>query len=278
MDLDQFFTDPDLAQRCIDRVDARYGLGSFAVIVEPSAGDGAFFQRLPTESRQGIDLDPKHPDIAKCDFFAWDPDLTRPGKVLTIGNPPFGRRCTLALRFFKRAAIFSDVIAFILPRSFNKPLFQDRLPPFFHLVESFDCDRAFAHEGKDVEVGTVFQIWERQTELRSDANRARASHPDFTLWHRHLSRTTPAQLEALRTRYDFGIAQVGGNFKPRDILEIRKGSYWFVQAHVEGVRERFDRMDFSFLQGMNTLHTSLSKADIVRAYEAVLSQENLRKV
>jgi hypothetical protein len=42
---------------------------------------------------------------------------------------------------------------------------------------------------------------------------------------------------------------------------------------VPGVRERFERLDFGFLDGMNTAHTSLSKKDIIAAYEKVVADE-----
>ena len=35
-------------------------------------------------------------------------------------KPPFGKVSSLAIRFFNKCAQFSDVIAFIIPRTFNK--------------------------------------------------------------------------------------------------------------------------------------------------------------
>ena len=42
------------------------------------------------------------------------------GKYIVIGNPPFGLRGNLALRFMNHSYDFADVIAFILPRIYNK--------------------------------------------------------------------------------------------------------------------------------------------------------------
>lgn len=37
--------------------------------------------------------------------------------------------------------------------------------------------------------------------------------------------------------------------------------------------KRCERLDFSFCENLNTAHTSLSKQDIVRAYQKVLDNE-----
>jgi hypothetical protein len=63
---------------------------------------------------------------------------------------------------------------------------------------------------------------------------------------------------------------VGAAFRPRDSAEIDKGSWWFIQPKVGGVRERFELLDFTFVEGMNTAHQSLSKRDIIRAYQVVV--------
>ena len=41
-------------------------------------------------------------------------------KIHVIGNPPFGRQSSLAIKFIKKSCSFSDTISFILPKSFKK--------------------------------------------------------------------------------------------------------------------------------------------------------------
>lgn len=80
--------------------------------------------------------------------------------VLTIGNPPFGKNSSLAVAFFNRAASFSDVIAFIVPRTFCKSSVQDRLDRHFFLVNQWDIpESGFTFEGKAYNVPCVFQVW-----------------------------------------------------------------------------------------------------------------------
>jgi hypothetical protein len=269
---EQFFTDRALAQRCVSFTAQLLPLESFAAIVEPSAGEGAFFDVLPTDRRIGLDIDPRADGIEHADFLTWSPPPVD-GPVLTIGNPPFGARGALAVAFLRHACSFSDAVAFVLPRSFNKYTFQDRVPDPFHLVGSFDCEEEFAVAGAAPRaVRTVFQVWQRR-EDRRPRRRLAATHPDFEMRHCHLSRASAAELQRLRAAYPFAIAQVGSDFRPRPAATVVRGSHWFIRPAHADVERRFARLDFGFLSGMNTAHTSLSKRDIVAAYQAVVDAE-----
>lgn len=269
-----YFTPPSLAADSLGVVTAHFPLADFDLIVEPSAGDGVFLDLLPADRRIGIDITPRRSDLVQQDFLRWFPsDPTK--RILVIGNPPFGQRAALAIRFIRHAAGFADVIAFILPRSFNKDTFQNRVPLEFHLVASQNLDDAFRIGGnREQRVRTVFQVWERRESYRDAAKRP-DSHPHFRLKHAHLSRVSPNQLAELRDEFPFTIPQVGLTFRPQDTATVEKGSHWFIQPLAPGVRDVFDRLDFSFLEDMNTAHTSLSKADIVQAYETALHRRTV---
>ena len=267
---EQIYTTPTLAARCMERLRDRVDLTSFDLLLEPCAGAGAFFDLLPADRRIGIDIDPRSRGIERADFRTWEPPSAG-GRILTVGNPPFGQRGALAVEFLNRACAFSEVVAFILPRSFQKYTFQDRVHPSFHLVDAMECDEFVDPTDQPVTVNTVFQIWERQPTLRPAAAPA-GSHPDFDMCHRHLSRTTPDDLARIRQEFAFSIPQVGSTFAPLDPAQLTRGSHWFIKPKTPGVRERFERLDFGFLEGMNTAHRSLSKRDIVRAYQAVIDE------
>lgn len=264
VDLEQYFTCRHLAAKCLAAVEKHFSLATFAMVLEPSAGDGAFFSLLPQSNRIGIDLEPLADGILKADFFQWEPPLFE-DNILTIGNPPFGQRGALAVDFVNRACQFSRVVAFILPRTFRKDTFYNRVDPMFHLVEQFDCDDFRTPGGEKVAVKSVFQIWERRSKKRAAITRD-LSHEDFELKHAHLSRISEEELLNLRADYDFAIAQVGSNFTPKDVSEVTKGSYWYVKALKPGVREVFEKLDFDFLDGLNLSFKSLSKKDIIQAY------------
>lgn len=267
-----YFTSPKLASQCFDALAAQFDLESFELLVEPSAGDGVFLDLMPEDRRIGIDLHPRHPEIVQQDFLLWRPDFAD-GRVLVLGNPPFGQRAAIAVRFLEHAATFADVIALILPRSFNKDTFQRRVPAFFHLVYARDCDDYFLLGNKEHEVKTVFQVWERRDVRRVQISRP-TEHPHFVMRHAHLSRTSSEALDRLREDFEFTLPQVGARFSPRDVRSVDRGSHWFIKPQVPGVREVFDRLDFGFLANMNVAHTSLSKADIVQAYETAIDSQD----
>ena len=51
--LDQFFTNLDIVDRCIDTINFK----DYDIVIEPSAGDGSFYNKINGE-KIGIDLDP----------------------------------------------------------------------------------------------------------------------------------------------------------------------------------------------------------------------------
>lgn len=261
---EQYFTPGRLAEQCLELLEAHHRLDSFDLVVEPSAGEGVFYDRLPVGTRVGLDIDPRHPGLVRADFLTWTPPHTST-RTLTIGNPPFGQRAAMAVDFVEHACTYSDVVAFILPRSFNKYTFQNRVRRDFHLVDSLECSEFATPSGVSVEVRAVFQVWEKRSELR-EMVQLPDTHPDFEMKHAHLSRVSELELARLRREYEFTIPQVGANFSPRPVETVVKGSHWFIKTHTVGVRERFEQLDFSFLDGMNTAHKSLSKRDIVAAY------------
>lgn len=258
-----YFTTDELARRCVEFLDGKTPLTRFRRIFEPSAGAGAFVRALAGRQVDAIDVKPRDSTVALGDFFQFpfspEPDL------LIVGNPPYGQRGTLAMRFLTRSMQFGSVVAFILPRSFKKHTFLNRVDRNFHLLGSFDCEDFELPDGTPVTVRSVFQVWERQPVLRPLVELP-SEHDDFEMKHFHLSRTSPERLQEARERYEFAIPQVGSNFRPRAIGELRTGSHWFIRPKAPGVRQRFEKLDFGFLDGLNTAHKSLSRKDIVTAY------------
>ena len=110
--LDQFYTKPEVASLCFDTIKHR----GYDLWLEPSAGTGRFYNLLPDDKRKGIDLEPRHDEVEKQDFF----DFTiEQGNNIAIGNPPFGYRAQGAIAFFNHAAKFCNTIAFIVSKPAN---------------------------------------------------------------------------------------------------------------------------------------------------------------
>ena len=84
-------------------------------------------------------------------------------QIVVFGNPPFGLRGNLALRFINHASAFSDFVCFILPSSFEsdgKGSARARVKNL-NLIYSkpLQNDVFFDPDGTRIEVkGCVFQV------------------------------------------------------------------------------------------------------------------------
>lgn len=166
--LDQFYTRPEVAKACYERlvaylVEDGADPRSFTYI-EPSAGRGAFLDLLPTSTRIGLDIESQRSDIVETDFLAWAPDPSDM-PIVVVGNPPFGYRAWLALQFVNHAATFSEYIGFILPMAFQSdgkgsPKLRVK---GMHLVssETLPADAFVDGFGRNVKVNALWQIWKR---------------------------------------------------------------------------------------------------------------------
>jgi hypothetical protein len=134
--LDQFYTNEAVALKYYNILKQKVEINSYDICLKPSAGQGAFYKLMPTQMREGVDLDPKYPGVEQMNFFDYKP---KPNKnCIVIGNPPFGRKCSMAKKFFNYAATFADTIAFIIPRTFKRNSVQNALNMNFELIFSED--------------------------------------------------------------------------------------------------------------------------------------------
>ncbi len=248
---EQYYTPLSTAQELYDRTVLIVG-EDFDNFVEPSAGKGAFLACMPPDKRIGIDIDPLEEEVVEQDFFNF---VWPEGRTITIGNPPFGRRGKLAMKFLNISAENSEVVAFILPAIFSKFTFYNRVHPYMQLMYEVPVK---------VEVNCVFQIWKKSTRKRKKVVRP-DSCDDFEMIHRHYSRTSPDERERLKS-YDFAIAQIEG--KIRNCEDVTGGSVYFIKDNTttKSVRSVMERVDFSDLSKHHVGATSLTKADIVEGY------------
>lgn len=164
-DLDQFFTPAVTAQLCVDRTVAHLqSLGETVEDyhwIEPSAGAGAFYDCFPADSKTALDVVPQRDGILAQDFLTWQPTTTH---NLVCGNPPFGLRGHLALKFINHAATFADHVSFIVPQLFEssgKGNCRDRVQGL-NLTLSESCPTKFQFpNGKSTTVNCIHQIWSK---------------------------------------------------------------------------------------------------------------------
>ena len=163
--LDKFYTIPTISEKCLQTIKTKYEWDTWDLVVEPSAGNGSFLSKIPTPKKVGIDISPEHADIIKQDFFEYQPP---PGltNILVVGNPPFGRVSSLAVKFFNHSAEWCSAIAFIIPKTFRRVSLQNRLHRKFHLVHDDEIPANPCSFSPPMQVKCCFQIWEKRTEDR----------------------------------------------------------------------------------------------------------------
>jgi hypothetical protein len=176
--LDKFYTIPMYAKHCIDTVFQLYNKDSFDMIIEPSAGNGSFFNQIHHSNLVGIDIAPESNNIHKQDFFSYLPP-SESTNILVVGNPPFGRVSSLAIQFFNHAAQFCSTIAFIIPKTFRRISVQNKLNTSFHIVYDEDVPDKPCSFYPKMSVKCCFQIWEKRDTLREIIT-LDTKHPDWT--------------------------------------------------------------------------------------------------
>ena len=112
-DKDQFFTAIDTAQYCFDVYKKKMKeLNEDETeyhYIEPSAGSGNFLKVLPKDRTIALDIEPFDKNIKKQDYLEWEPE-NKNHKYIVFGNPPFGLRGHLALKFINHSAKFADFV------------------------------------------------------------------------------------------------------------------------------------------------------------------------
>lgn len=164
-ELDKFYTKVDVALELLSRID----MSDYDLVVDPCCGDGSFYSNINHNEKIGIDILPHIEGVIEHDFLTWDNSIieTPSDRVLVVSNPPFGKQGSLAMSFIKKSAEFADTIAFILPISFAKPSFKNKIPEYYHLIhEEILKDESYLLDGDDYSVKCVFQIWKRSNILR----------------------------------------------------------------------------------------------------------------
>ena len=166
---EQYYTPIDLAAQLSNFVVDIVGTDRH--FLEPAGGTGVFIDTLKSMGVQhieSVDIQPKHPQVSKADFLSFTPNRQ---DMVCISNPPFGRNNALAIPFFNHAANFSDLIAFLVPRSWRKWSVINRLDQRFHLVEDLEVSVNYVSDtgekfGKRDDLRSCFQIWEKRPEPR----------------------------------------------------------------------------------------------------------------
>jgi len=263
---DKYFTSPRVVRECLKSID----LSQYDHILEPSAGCGSFFSKLPKGKSHGIDLFPDIPSVVKLDFYSigkvielLDLHPNKKKKYLSVGNPPFGKACSMAIAFFNGCAVFSDSIAFILPRTFRKPSIINRLDNNFVLEyeKLIDKNSFYILDPNsdtlvsEYDVPCVFQVWHK-SETKREKIQTITKCKEFGF--------------VKKNEADFAVRRVG--VKAGDVYDPAKcspESHYFIKENVVGVRKAIANIEWDYFSPKyDTVgNPSISKDELIKYYK-----------
>lgn len=174
--IDKYYTKSSIVDQCINLVKKYIKIAENDLIIEPSAGNGAFIENIKTLTKnyKFYDLEPEHKEIHKQDFLELDYNILQQefATIHVIGNPPFGRQASQAIKFIKKCCLFAQSISFILPKSFKKDSMKKYIDKNYHLMYEIDLEEnAFLVNNIESNVPCVFQIWQYQEDPRQQADK-----------------------------------------------------------------------------------------------------------
>jgi hypothetical protein len=297
--LDQFFTKPKEAKRLYEIVEKQCDLSLYDLFLEPSAGANSFGCLFPEKKSLLLDIDPQEAvfvynegsasfdrkpiqetkaTIIQADFLAFGETIERLGlkggrKIIAIGNPPFGKNCSIAVKFFNVCANFCDTICFIIPRTFKRVSIQNQLNLYFHL--DFSEDLPFSNSDCVFEPAMnakcCFQIWKRRDIKRSKIRQSK-THPDWEFLAmgpleervgcKNKQPTPPKNANFAMKAYGSNCGEVVtdnlGDLRP-------KSWHWIKCDNPEDLISRFEQLDYSISED-TVRQNSLGRADLVEIY------------
>ena len=270
LNLDKFYTNKDIVGVCYDAIKKHLDIDKKELIIEPSAGNGAFINIIKklSNNHRFYDIKPENEEIIKKDFLELrieDCNVASSGCHI-IGNPPFGNKSSKAIAFIKHATniLKARSISFILPISFKKASLQKSFPPNYHLVyQTVLAPNSFTHFGIPKNIKTVFQIWIRKNRVRRVA-----------------VKITPASWYSFdkKENSDISIRRVGSKI---GFVKLREESdntntHWFIKINsatgdisklLGGLLGKLNSIRFNKENNIGPL--SISKQDIIKKYNSL---------
>jgi hypothetical protein len=265
--LDQFYTNNDVAIRCYNRLVELVNLNDFDIHLEPSAGSGSFFNIMNETKKLGLDIEPKGQGIHKMDYFEYNPDQDK--KYLVLGNPPFGRVSSLAVKFFNKSAEFANCIAFIIPRTFKRVSIQNKLNLHFELIYNEDLPIMPCCFTPKMTAKCCFQIWVKRETKREKIVYDKL-HNDFK-FIKHGPKDTNNQPTPPKN-CDFAIKAYGANcgeIVDTNLELLRPKSWHWLVSNIDThlLKSRFTQLDYSMSKD-TVRQDSLGQQELIYLYKS----------
>lgn len=253
---DKFYTKDYVVDVCLDVV---YPFIDFDndLIVEPSAGNGAFYNKIKYTNKIGIDIEPEHSDILYGNWLTYTPSSK---DCIIIGNPPFGTRNILSQKFIEHGIKYAKIIAFILPKVYRKETMQNVFTDEWSLIEDIDIpENAFLLNGNSYHVPCIFQVWINKS-----------------LYDTHKKNLRETEKEPVHvTDFTFGNKKTGNYFifgaaphkiiPSKNVLTNNRGYYIICDEKVKSNLEKINWKDYS-LSSVNGGASWFTKKQILTIY------------
>ena len=264
--LDQFYTNKDVALKCYNKLNEIINVNEYDLHLEPSAGSGSFFHIMDNTKKIGLDIEPKGKDIMKMNFFDYTPEKDK--KYLVLGNPPFGKVSSLAVKFFNKSAEFADCIAFIIPRTFKRVSIQNKLDLDFHLVYNEDLPITPCCFTPKMTAKCCFQIWIKKQTARKKITFDK-THCNFRFL-KHGPKDNKNQPTPPRNS-DFVIKAYGGNcgeIMDTDLELLTPKSWHWIKSNIEIelLKDRFRQLDYSMSKD-TVRQDSIGQQELIYLYQ-----------
>jgi len=262
--IDKFYTKDCIVNCCLDLVKKYVKINNNDLIIEPSAGNGSFISGIKTLSNNHLfyDLEPEHTEIIKQDYLTLDyQELSSQfNNIHIIGNPPFGRQSSMAIKFIKWSCNFCNSLSFILPKSFKKDTLKQKFPLMFHLVFEQDLPKnSFLVDDIEHDVPCVFQIWQKK-----DYNREKVEKKEPTNFVFVTKNNNP----------DISFRRVGGTAGTIDVNTSEKSvqSHYFIKfTNDETIQDNIKKLEGIKFETNNTVGPkSISKQELIKEFIKVL--------
>jgi predicted RNA methylase len=263
--IDKYYTKPDTVVSCLQHVTNHIQINADEdLIIEPSAGNGSFIPGIQSLTRHFTfyDVEPENEEIVKQDYLLYDPDHIKKEfhKIHIIGNPPFGRQSSFAIKFIKKSCEFCDSISFILPKSFKKDSLKKTFPLHFHLLFETDLpENSFLVDGISHDVPCIFQIWEKKSYNRDVAEKREP------LNFRFVEKTDNPDISFRRVGVNAGMID-------EKIDEKSVQSHYFIKfTNGKTVHENMAQLSTITYNFNNTVGPkSISKQELIREFNPLL--------
>ena len=264
--LDQFYTNTNIALKCYNKLSELIYLNEYDIHIEPSAGSGSFFNIMDETKKIGLDIEPMGDNIIKQDFFNFKPEENK--KYLVLGNPPFGKISSLAVKFFNKSAEFANCIAFIIPRTFKRVSIQNKLDLYFELIYTEDLPITPCCFTPKMTAKCCFQIWKKKDTKREKIVYDK-SHKDFRFL-KHGPKDDNGQ-PTPPTNGDFVIKAYGtncGEIIDTKLELLRPKSWHWIKANIdiEELKNRFRQLDYSMSKD-TVRQDSLGQQELIYIYK-----------